>query len=226
MDLKADLPLAIVLSVLGLLTSLFSSLLTIFMIQTVALHYAILVILLLASIPCFVFAFLNNDSQRKKVLLVFVGVLCIFAGIVAATLSSNFHTRSSVANKASVYFIVVLALQCALTVWWSKLISSIPFLSAYSSGLEESEEMLIFVFTNAIVSFFTAFTISASNASSVKSIVNDSIVYTIGMWFLAIIANFAVGILISEKGSGFPKPAMDTNYESAPIKSDDYDKIG
>ncbi|OHT00282.1 hypothetical protein TRFO_33032 [Tritrichomonas foetus] len=224
MELKSALPLTLTLGGLGLVTSLFSTLLVIFMEKTVILHYAILGYLFLLAALCLFFAFYNNDDARNKGLLIVVAVLCIVSGITAGALPYNFHFSSSLVNRASVYFIILLGLEASVSVFWCKFTGLFAFSNTYASGLNPTEESILYIFTNSIVSFCAAFTIASSEGADFH-ITNKSIAYTIGIWIAAFLVNCGLGILIAVKGGSDGGTTMNTAVESAPIASDDYDKI-
>ena len=221
MNIREVLPLLLTLGSLGLVVSLFSTLLVIFMPKAIIVHYVILIILLILAFISIFFGYFRNEEDRKKRLNLFVGVICVFSGIASVIISHDFHSTASLVNRAAAYFVIILGLQASLTVWWGKLIISLPFMNDLSAGLDEVELSTLFVFVNSITSFCAAFTIGASQGSTSSKIISNSIVYTLGIWIASFLINGGMAILICSKGTS--GAALTTNVVES---NQEYDKIG
>lgn len=220
MNIREVLPLTLTLGFLGLAVSLFSTLFVIFMAKSMSVHYALLVILFILAFITIFFGFFHNDDDRKKRLNLFVGILCVFSGIASVCINHDFHSTASLVNRAAAYFVIILGLQASVTVWWGKLINILPFMSDLAAGLDEVELSTLFVFVNTITSFCAAFTIGASNGSTSK-IINNSVVYTIGIWIAAFLINGGMAIVICSKGTN------GASLSTAVVEGNqEYDKIG
>lgn len=223
MEFRQILPITITLAILGLITSVFSTILVLLMPKTIILHYVLLAICAVFAFLLIFFAFFHNDSERKKRLFLSIGILCIFAAIVAVAIPDDFHYNAHVVNRGAVYFIIIVALQMAVTIWWPLAFDILPFMSEFSAGLDPIDESILFVFTNTILSFCAAFTIGAA-AGINDSIVNTRILYTFGIWIASFVLNGGIAVLVCNRGIRSDVKGISTVVDSTPDTTA-YDKI-
>jgi hypothetical protein len=215
---------AVVLFVLGTVTTAFGSLLLAGVFKSAGVRFAVTVFgVLFAAISIFL-ALFKNDSQLNKTTLWFLAIVELVAAIATPVIPYNFHDDSGYLNRVVVYFIIEIALISGLASLWrfpTLLFSGELFEAA---GVDKAQETLLYVLWGVLSAFLVSWLLPLKETYQRNVMFDWAVKYTVGFYFVSGLLAALLGIVILVKGGA------GSGTSSTPVVASggtsEYEKVG
>ncbi|KAH0790613.1 hypothetical protein GPJ56_005468 [Histomonas meleagridis] len=220
MELRAVLPITLVLLGLGFLTTFISTFLASFLVKGIVDGIIILIILLVLAGLCLFLAFFHNDNPTSRTVYIIAAISAIFGGVVAISLPKTFHILSHYLNRTVVYFIIIAGVELSVCVFWPYLTNMFAPTALEAASIDRVHEAILYITSNLITSFVAALLVCVNN-----SVIGRRIAISVAAWFIGGIISAVIGLVIATK-SGVSSGATGGQETQSINATTDYDKIG
>ncbi|OHT10931.1 hypothetical protein TRFO_19618 [Tritrichomonas foetus] len=212
MTLGASIKTAIVLAILGFVTTFLVSLIVALFVVSKTCAYILGPILLALSILFVVLAFFRNEDTKKRWLYVWIFVIGIFGGLVVLCLPESLHKTASSLNRMTIYAFVTIAISNFIAQSW-------PYLTGFlikdvldAKQLSEVDEAIVYTVVNMISSFVAAILESLTSSTTLSDIWKNGFALSVISWVVNAILFAVVGVLFSRTSD-----VLASDYKSTPV---------